>query len=89
MLAVLRPVASCIHHHSRSLHKPRSLRNIRLKMESRPLSYGHGPMVWIDCEMTGLDADKDKILEIAVSAARFFAAIMRVLVLTVSMIFFW
>ncbi|KAF8178594.1 ribonuclease H-like domain-containing protein [Mycena galopus ATCC 62051] len=35
-------------------------------MEPKPLSYGNGPMVWVDCEMTGLDADKDKILEIAV-----------------------
>ncbi|KAF7362201.1 Exonuclease domain-containing protein [Mycena venus] len=25
-----------------------------------------GPLIWIDCEMTGLDPDKDKILEIAV-----------------------
>ncbi|KAJ7039068.1 ribonuclease H-like domain-containing protein [Mycena alexandri] len=33
---------------------------------SRPLSYGDGPMIWVDCEMTGLDPDKDKILEIAV-----------------------
>ncbi|KAJ6589809.1 ribonuclease H-like domain-containing protein [Mycena vulgaris] len=32
----------------------------------RQLSYGDGPMVWIDCEMTGLNPDKDKILEIAV-----------------------
>jgi hypothetical protein len=59
-------------HRSRSLHirNVRSLRNIRL-MDYKPLSYGDGPMVWVDCEMTGLDPDKDKILEIAVSA--FFA----------------
>ncbi|KAF8622716.1 hypothetical protein AX15_006807 [Amanita polypyramis BW_CC] len=25
-----------------------------------------GPLVWIDCEMTGLDPSKDKLLEIAV-----------------------
>ncbi|KAF7351167.1 Exonuclease domain-containing protein [Mycena sanguinolenta] len=67
MLAgVLRPAASSIRYHSRSLHRPRDLRKIRLNMEPRPLSYGQGPMVWVDCEMTGLDADKDKILEIAV-----------------------
>ena len=35
-------------------------------------SYGHltyydGPLVWIDCEMTGLDYNTDRILEIAVS----------------------
>ncbi|KAG1854145.1 ribonuclease H-like domain-containing protein [Suillus subalutaceus] len=31
-----------------------------------PLDFNSGPMVWIDCEMTGLDPRKDKILEIAV-----------------------
>ncbi|KIJ65905.1 hypothetical protein HYDPIDRAFT_109989 [Hydnomerulius pinastri MD-312] len=31
-----------------------------------PLSFRAGPMVWIDCEMTGLDPKKDKLLEIAV-----------------------
>lgn len=25
-----------------------------------------GPLVWVDCEMTGLDLGKDKLLEIAV-----------------------
>ncbi|KAF7321594.1 Exonuclease domain-containing protein [Mycena kentingensis (nom. inval.)] len=35
-------------------------------MSTRPLSYADGPIVWIDCEMTGLNVDKDKILEIAV-----------------------
>ena len=33
---------------------------------SQPLDFAAGPLVWIDCEMTGLDAKKDKILEIAV-----------------------
>ncbi|KAJ3838879.1 ribonuclease H-like domain-containing protein [Lentinula raphanica] len=32
----------------------------------RPLDAAAGPMVWIDCEMTGLNPEKDKILEIAV-----------------------
>ncbi|KZT72328.1 ribonuclease H-like protein [Daedalea quercina L-15889] len=32
----------------------------------QPLSFASGPLVWIDCEMTGLDPRKDKILEIAV-----------------------
>jgi len=32
----------------------------------RPLHYEDGPMVWIDCEMTGLDPKKDVLLEIAV-----------------------
>ncbi|KAF8579631.1 oligoribonuclease [Ramaria rubella] len=31
-----------------------------------PLRFADGPLVWIDCEMTGLDPQKDKILEIAV-----------------------
>jgi DNA polymerase III epsilon subunit-like protein len=33
----------------------------------KPLDFYAGPLVWIDCEMTGLDPRKDKILEIAVS----------------------
>ncbi|KAK7045627.1 Phosphatidylinositol 3,4,5-trisphosphate-dependent Rac exchanger 2 protein [Paramarasmius palmivorus] len=33
---------------------------------SRQLTLADGPMVWIDCEMTGLDPDEDKIMEIAV-----------------------
>jgi len=32
----------------------------------KPLDFYRGPLVWIDCEMTGLDPRKDKILEIAV-----------------------
>ncbi|KZP04467.1 ribonuclease H-like protein [Athelia psychrophila] len=32
----------------------------------KPLEFASGPLVWIDCEMTGLDSRKDKILEIAV-----------------------
>ena len=33
---------------------------------SRPLTLEDGPLVWIDCEMTGLDFKKDVLLEIAV-----------------------
>lgn len=33
----------------------------------QPLTFASGPLVWIDCEMTGLDPRTDKILEIAVS----------------------
>nr|GAT57829.1 predicted protein [Mycena chlorophos] len=33
---------------------------------ANPLSYLDGPMIWVDCEMTGLNLEKDKILEIAV-----------------------
>ena len=36
------------------------------KQLSTPLDLNDGPLVWIDCEMTGLDPSKDKILEIAV-----------------------
>ena len=32
----------------------------------KPLNYHDGPLVWVDCEMTGLDPRTDKILEIAV-----------------------
>ncbi|KAK7473072.1 Phosphatidylinositol 3,4,5-trisphosphate-dependent Rac exchanger 2 protein [Stygiomarasmius scandens] len=32
----------------------------------KPLTSANGPLVWIDCEMTGLNPEKDKILEIAV-----------------------
>jgi len=33
---------------------------------TRVLDFHDGPLVWVDCEMTGLDPRKDKILEIAV-----------------------
>ncbi|GLB37755.1 putative ribonuclease H-like protein [Lyophyllum shimeji] len=33
---------------------------------SKPLDFNAGPLVWVDCEMTGLDPRTDKILEIAV-----------------------
>lgn len=31
------------------------------------LNFQAGPLVWIDCEMTGLNPKQDKLLEIAVS----------------------
>ncbi|KAI5988088.1 ribonuclease H-like domain-containing protein [Pisolithus albus] len=31
-----------------------------------PLNFQAGPIVWVDCEMTGLNPKKDKLLEIAV-----------------------
>ncbi|PFH52109.1 hypothetical protein AMATHDRAFT_140673 [Amanita thiersii Skay4041] len=31
-----------------------------------PFNYQAGPLVWIDCEMTGLDPQTDRLLEIAV-----------------------
>ncbi|KIP11228.1 hypothetical protein PHLGIDRAFT_83651 [Phlebiopsis gigantea 11061_1 CR5-6] len=33
---------------------------------SKPLDFAAGPLVWIDCEMTGLNPKTDRILEIAV-----------------------
>ncbi|TFK74014.1 ribonuclease H-like protein [Pluteus cervinus] len=35
-------------------------------MASQPLNAAAGPLVWIDCEMTGLNPRTDKLLEIAV-----------------------
>ncbi|EKM81106.1 hypothetical protein AGABI1DRAFT_84041 [Agaricus bisporus var. burnettii JB137-S8] len=35
-------------------------------MSMGPLDLPAGPLVWIDCEMTGLNPRKDKVLEIAV-----------------------
>ncbi|KAI0741192.1 ribonuclease H-like protein [Earliella scabrosa] len=39
---------------------------VQRTMEGRPLDYAAGPLVWIDCEMTGLNPRTDRILEIAV-----------------------
>ncbi|RPD53446.1 ribonuclease H-like protein [Lentinus tigrinus ALCF2SS1-7] len=35
-------------------------------MEQKTLDWAAGPLVWIDCEMTGLIPRKDRLLEIAV-----------------------
>ncbi|WVN88342.1 uncharacterized protein L203_103547 [Cryptococcus depauperatus CBS 7841] len=35
-------------------------------MTTEPLTYADGPLVWVDCEMTGLDYLNDRIIEIAV-----------------------
>ena len=35
-------------------------------VEPKAIEYESAPLVWVDCEMTGLDYRKDKILEIAV-----------------------
>ncbi|KAF9501429.1 ribonuclease H-like protein [Pleurotus eryngii] len=37
--------------------------------QHKPLDFYSGPLVWIDCEMTGLNPRKDKIIEIAVRAS--------------------
>ncbi|KAI0034699.1 ribonuclease H-like domain-containing protein [Vararia minispora EC-137] len=34
--------------------------------DAKPLKFEDGPLVWIDCEMTGLNPQKDRILEVAV-----------------------
>lgn len=34
--------------------------------QEQPLDFNAGPLVWVDCEMTGLNPKKDKIIEIAV-----------------------
>ena len=41
----------------------------------QPLDFNAGPLVWIDCEMTGLNPKKDKILEIAVRVSFYFIAV--------------
>ncbi|KAH9174930.1 ribonuclease H-like domain-containing protein [Lactarius sanguifluus] len=44
----------------------RSFRNMSTNPLQGRLTYYDGPLVWIDCEMTGLDYKTDRILEIAV-----------------------
>ena len=62
--AILRsPVAHNAFRHG-SLRQT-SIRTFR-KMDSQGIS---GPLVWIDCEMTGLSPKKDKLLEIAVRSS--------------------
>lgn len=41
----------------------------------QPLGFHAGPLVWIDCEMTGLDPKRDKILEIAVRLPHYLVAV--------------
>lgn len=41
-------------------------RMVSMMSEPRPLLADDGPLVWIDCEMTGLNFKEDKLLEIAV-----------------------
>ena len=38
-------------------------------MESQSPQGVSGPLVWIDCEMTGLNPKKDRLLEIAVRSS--------------------
>ncbi|KAI8973996.1 ribonuclease H-like protein [Trametes punicea] len=51
---------------TRKCLRPSTLRTLRTHMEAKPLDWNAGPLVWIDCEMTGLDPRTDKIMEIAV-----------------------
>jgi len=44
----------------------RSFRNMSTNPLHGRLTFYDGPLVWIDCEMTGLDFRTDRILEIAV-----------------------
>ena len=46
-------------------HNRQSIRTVMSTIPV-PLDFSAGPLVWIDCEMTGLDHKKDKIMEIAV-----------------------
>ena len=41
--------------------------NLKPTVHDGQLNFQAGPLVWIDCEMTGLDPKHDKLLEIAVS----------------------
>ncbi len=47
------------------------------RMEQKTLDWAAGPLVWIDCEMTGLNPRKDKLLEIAVRGTRLYCLSMR------------
>src|ERR1700722_6023666 len=53
----------------RSLPRPKAIIQ-RSLMTIKPLDFKAGPLVWVDCEMTGLDPRKDKIIEIAVRTPR-------------------
>jgi DNA polymerase III epsilon subunit-like protein len=53
---------------------PRPVSSARMRPpDVKPLSQEDAPLVWIDCEMTGLNPQKDRILEVAVCRA-FFAS---------------
>lgn len=49
----------------KSVRRHRGTMNTR----TRPLDFYAGPLVWVDCEMTGLNYRKDKIIEIAARIA--------------------
>lgn len=49
---------------SRLLPKPAVVAEVKAVPKRKLLSALYKPLVWIDCEMTGLDVDKDHIIEI-------------------------
>ena len=61
-------VRALIRRPSLHLKSPRrQLLTVRRSMATaHTLDYDQGPLVWIDCEMTGLDPRRDRLLEIAV-----------------------
>ncbi|OCH89870.1 ribonuclease H-like protein [Obba rivulosa] len=61
VLVALRPVGKRVP----SFSAVRLRRNLQMS-SPQPLDFRAGPLVWIDCEMTGLNPQTDKILEIAV-----------------------
>jgi hypothetical protein len=64
----MRHLFSLLHHRhllSRSRFRPKSRPSYNA-MSVEPHDLETGPLVWIDCEMTGLNPRKDKLLEIAV-----------------------
>ncbi|KAG1781917.1 ribonuclease H-like domain-containing protein [Suillus placidus] len=60
-LSLLRPLGSG----SQNSFQNPQFHSLRM-LPQTPLNFNSGPMVWIDCEMTGLDPRRDRILEIAV-----------------------
>lgn len=51
-----------------SINASRTVRTYQTRMT--PLDWDSGPLVWIDCEMTGLNTKQDQIIEIAVGFSR-------------------
>ncbi len=49
----------------------------------KPMDFLDGPLVWIDCEMTGLDHREDRLLEIAVSSMFFLDSLVNIIIVQV------
>ncbi|KAI0960791.1 hypothetical protein AcV7_000080 [Taiwanofungus camphoratus] len=54
------------HHFTVASRRYLNTPTIHMASDATPLTFWAGPLVWIDCEMTGLNPRTDKILEIAV-----------------------